>query len=124
MHFKNPLLGYKNEMNKGKADSAHYYTQILSKEVILENYKQFETYDLTFSHSNFPKFGPSSSVVFIMEFVPLTLITHAYEDDFYYIIVQMCGIIGGILTVAGIIDSMWNQSVVHVMKKYNMGKLS
>ena len=36
----------------------------------------------------------------------------------------MCAIIGGILTVAGIVDSIVNKSVVHVMKKFEMGKLN
>ena len=33
-------------------------------------------------------------------------------------IVQLCAIIGGIFTVAGIIDSLINQSMVVMMKKY------
>jgi len=59
-----------------------------------------------------------------IKFVPLVLNTNYYTEDWFFIVVQMCAIIGGILTIAGILDSVLNKSVVHVMKKYNMGKLS
>lgn len=59
-----------------------------------------------------------------IDFIPLVLNSNYYTEELFYFVVQMCAIVGGILTVAGIVDSVLNKSVVHVMKKYNMGKLS
>ena len=65
------------------------------------------------------------------EFAPIRVtfheviaLTQFYNEEYYMFAVQLCAIIGGIMTVAGVIDSMINQSMVAMSKKQSMGKLS
>jgi Endoplasmic reticulum vesicle transporter. len=46
------------------------------------------------------------------------------KESFFRFLVQICAIIGGIFTVAGIIDALIHKSVVAILKKAQMGKLS
>jgi len=46
------------------------------------------------------------------------------KETFFRFLVQICAIIGGIFTIAGIIDAVVHKSVVKIMKKANMGKLT
>jgi len=45
------------------------------------------------------------------------------KESFFHFLVQICAIIGGIFTVAGIIDLVIHRSVAHILKKAEMGKL-
>ena len=73
------------------------------------------TYDYTFTHANFGSFGVDVDVQMKIDFIPLVLNSNYYNEELFYFVVQMCAIVGGILTVAGIVDSVLNKSVVHVM---------
>jgi len=47
-----------------------------------------------------------------------------YKENVYHFLIQLCAIIGGIFTVTGIIDALVHESVSHLLKKANMGKLT
>ena len=46
------------------------------------------------------------------------------KNNFFHFLVQICAIIGGVFTVAGIIDSIVHRSVKTLLKKAEMGKLN
>lgn len=47
-----------------------------------------------------------------------------YRENFLHFLVQICAIVGGVFTVAGIIDGMIHKSVITILKKHSQGKLN
>jgi len=45
------------------------------------------------------------------------------QEAFLHFLVQLCAILGGVFTVAGIIDGIFHKSIVALLKKAEMGKL-
>ena len=45
------------------------------------------------------------------------------QEPFLHFIVQLCAILGGVFTVAGIIDGIFHKSIMTLLKKAEMGKL-
>jgi len=57
------------------------------------------------------------------DFSPVTVrYTEARESTSHFL-VQICAVIGGIFTVAGLFDSVLHKSIVHLAKKAQIGKL-
>jgi hypothetical protein len=55
---------------------------------------------------------------------PVTVRFSQYRENFLHFLVQVCAIVGGVFTVAGIIDGMIHKSVVSILRKHQAGKLS
>ncbi|CAK74245.1 unnamed protein product (macronuclear) [Paramecium tetraurelia] len=55
---------------------------------------------------------------------PVTVKFLQYRESFLHFLVQICAILGGVFTIASIVDGMIHKSVVALLKKYEMGKLS
>jgi hypothetical protein len=55
---------------------------------------------------------------------PVTVKFTMRKESFFRFLVQICAIIGGIFTVAGIIDAVIHKSMVAILKKAELGKLS
>ncbi|KAL4479478.1 hypothetical protein ABPG72_011800 [Tetrahymena utriculariae] len=64
------------------------------------------------------------AVFFRYDLSPVTVQFSQTTESFLHFLVQVCAIIGGVFTVAGIIDSLVHRSVVHILKKAEIGKLS
>jgi hypothetical protein len=60
-------------------------------------------------------------VYFRYDLSPVTVKFSLEREGFFHFIVQICAIIGGVFTVAGIIDSVVHKSVVAILKKHEMG---
>lgn len=55
---------------------------------------------------------------------PVTVKFKLESETFASYLISICGIVGGIFTVAGIIDAMIHKSVMTILKKAEQGKLS
>ena len=55
---------------------------------------------------------------------PITVRYWQYKENIFHLLIQICAIIGGIFTVTGIIDALVHKSVVALLKKAEMGKLT
>jgi hypothetical protein len=55
---------------------------------------------------------------------PITVKYFQYKENFLHFLTQICAIIGGIFAVTGIIDALVHKSVVSILKKASMGKLT
>eukprot|EP01017_Pseudomicrothorax_dubius_P000503 TRINITY_DN0_c1974_g1_i2.p1 TRINITY_DN0_c1974_g1~~TRINITY_DN0_c1974_g1_i2.p1 ORF type:complete len:107 (-),score=29.17 TRINITY_DN0_c1974_g1_i2:55-375(-) len=64
------------------------------------------------------------AVYFRYDMSPITVKFAQKRESFFHFLVQICAIIGGIFTVAGIIDSIIHKSVATLLKKAQEGKLS
>jgi len=63
------------------------------------------------------------ALYFRYDLSPVTVKYTHHKESFFRFLVQICAIIGGIFTVAGIIDALVHKSVVNIMKKASIGKL-
>jgi len=54
---------------------------------------------------------------------PVTVKFTEFSGSIFHFVVQVCAIIGGVFTVAGIIDSIVHKSVTALLKKAELGKL-
>jgi len=64
------------------------------------------------------------ALYFRYDLSPVTVKYTQRKESFFRFLVQICAIIGGIFTVAGIIDALVHKSVVAILKKAQIGKLS
>lgn len=63
-------------------------------------------------------------IFFIYEFAPMMVKYSEQRKSFTHFLTSVCAIVGGIFTVAGIIDSMIYHSVRAIQKKIELGKAS
>lgn len=61
--------------------------------------------------------------MFNFEFSPITENIHQNKQSIISFIINICAIIGGVYTIAGIVDSMIHKSVSFVFKN-SIGKLA
>jgi len=64
------------------------------------------------------------AIYFRYDLSPVFVTITQENKSFLHFLVQVCAIIGGVFTVAGIIDSVLHKSVQTILKKAEMGKLS
>jgi hypothetical protein len=55
---------------------------------------------------------------------PITVKYWQYKDNILHFVIQICAILGGIFSVTGIIDALIHKSVLAILRKANMGKLT
>ena len=54
---------------------------------------------------------------------PVTVKFSRERGSIFHFLVQVCAIIGGVFTIAGIIDSIIHRSVSNIIKKAEFGKM-
>ncbi len=64
------------------------------------------------------------SVYFFYELSPIMVRVTERRKPFLHFITQLCAILGGIFTVAGLVDRFVYASLQHVQKKIELGKFS
>eukprot|EP00933_Yihiella_yeosuensis_P036654 TRINITY_DN3040_c0_g1_i1.p1 TRINITY_DN3040_c0_g1~~TRINITY_DN3040_c0_g1_i1.p1 ORF type:complete len:365 (-),score=42.67 TRINITY_DN3040_c0_g1_i1:392-1486(-) len=57
------------------------------------------------------------------DFSPVTVQYKETKESISHFLVQVCAVIGGLFTVAGLFDSVLHKSIVHLAKKAQIGKL-
>jgi len=57
------------------------------------------------------------------DFSPVTVRYQEKQESLSHFLVQVCAVVGGVFTVAGILDSVLHKSIVHLAKKAQLGKL-
>ncbi|KAM3127184.1 hypothetical protein pb186bvf_020703 [Paramecium bursaria] len=64
------------------------------------------------------------AVYFRYDLSPVTVKFSQYRESFLHFLVQICAIVGGVFTIASVLDGMVHKSVVHILRKMEMGKLN
>ncbi|TNV72109.1 hypothetical protein FGO68_gene1724 [Halteria grandinella] len=83
---------------------------------------RYQVYQLT--QNSFTDYNAQQSVLmFNYELSPITVQYQQTKENFFEFIVYICAIVGGIFTVAGIVDSIIHRSVSSLFKQ-RIGKLS
>ena len=83
------------------------------------NYQVYQLTQNYISDSN----SPQNMLLFSYELSPITVQYQQTKENFFEFLVYICAIVGGVFTVAGIIDAIIHKSVA-VLFKQRIGKLS
>ncbi|CAA7048439.1 unnamed protein product [Microthlaspi erraticum] len=101
-----------------------HYLQIVKTEVVSRRYGQehslIEEHEYT-AHSNVAHGYYYPAAKFHFELSPMQVLISENPKSFSHFITNVCAIIGGVFTVAGILDSIF-QNTVRMVKKIELGK--
>merc|ERR1719229_476577 len=105
-------------------DSAifEYYTKVVPTTYIPLDRPPLHVHQFT-ANSNKILNQQMPSLYFRYDFSPVTVRYKETRETLSHFLVQICAVIGGIFTVAGILDSLLHKSIVHLAKKAQFGKL-
>ncbi|KAK9938405.1 hypothetical protein M0R45_015146 [Rubus argutus] len=126
-----PYLGRSHERLNGRSFINHrdiganvtieHYLQIVKTEVITgRSHKLIEEYEYT-AHSSLIQSINIPVAKFHFELSPMQVLITENEKSFSHFITNVCAIIGGIFTVAGILDSILHNTL-RLVKKVELGK--
>eukprot|EP00828_Plagiopyla_frontata_P033486 TRINITY_DN4348_c0_g1_i3.p1 TRINITY_DN4348_c0_g1~~TRINITY_DN4348_c0_g1_i3.p1 ORF type:complete len:342 (-),score=38.29 TRINITY_DN4348_c0_g1_i3:85-1110(-) len=118
----NPIDGFSTERQIGLFHE--YYLKITPTAYVDLNKKTYQSHQFTSDYHAFPIYDRIVAVWFKFDLSPISVTFSKQERNFLHFLVQICAIIGGIFTVAGIIDSILHRSLILILKKAEMGKLS
>lgn len=132
-HFKDtgivsPLDGVKQVVTERKAansiDSAiyEYYTKVVPTTYIPLERPPLHVYQFT-ANSNKIVNQQMPSLYLRYDFSPVTVRYTEAKESTSHFLVQICAVIGGVFTMAGIFDSLVHKSIVNFAKKAQIGKL-
>ncbi|KAK6154408.1 hypothetical protein DH2020_008656 [Rehmannia glutinosa] len=97
-----------------------HYLQVVKTEVMTRSYKLVEEYEYT-AHSSLVHSLHIPAAKFHFELSPMQVLITENSKSFSHFITNLCAIIGGVFTVAGILDSILHNTV-RLMKKVELGK--
>ncbi|EOA40266.1 hypothetical protein CARUB_v10008994mg [Capsella rubella] len=129
-----PYLGQSHDRLNGKSFinqrqldanvTIEHYLQIVKTEVISRRFGRehslIEEYEYT-AHSNVAHSYHYPEAKFHFELSPMQVLISENPKSFSHFITNVCAIIGGVFTVAGILDSIF-QNTVRLVKKIELGK--
>ncbi|XP_062018188.1 protein disulfide-isomerase 5-3-like [Rosa rugosa] len=126
-----PYLGRSHERLNGRSFINHrdiganvtieHYLQIVKTEVITgRSHKLIEEYEYT-AHSSLIESLNIPVAKFHFELSPMQVLVTENEKSFSHFITNVCAIIGGVFTVAGILDSILHNTL-RLVKKIELGK--
>eukprot|EP00747_Dinoflagellata_sp_TGD_P163851 gnl/TRDRNA2_/TRDRNA2_183008_c0_seq1.p1 gnl/TRDRNA2_/TRDRNA2_183008_c0~~gnl/TRDRNA2_/TRDRNA2_183008_c0_seq1.p1 ORF type:complete len:371 (+),score=84.83 gnl/TRDRNA2_/TRDRNA2_183008_c0_seq1:112-1224(+) len=105
-------------------DSAiyEYYTKVVPTTYISLDKPPVNVYQFT-ANSNKIVNQQMPSLYLRYDFSPVTVRYKETRESFSHFLVQVCAVIGGVFTVAGLVDSALHKSIVYAAKKAQLGKL-
>ncbi|KAI4333822.1 hypothetical protein L6164_018583 [Bauhinia variegata] len=110
-----------NDRDLGANVTIEHYLQIVKTEVITrKDYKLVEEYEYT-AHSSLAQSLHIPVAKFHLELSPMQVLITENQKSFSHFITNVCAIIGGVFTVAGILDSILHNTV-RMMRKVELGK--
>ncbi|KAB5534787.1 hypothetical protein DKX38_017873 [Salix brachista] len=113
-----------NHRDVGANVTIEHYLQVVKTEVITRRssseHKLIEEYEYT-AHSSLSQTVYMPTAKFHFELSPMQVLITENPKSFWHFITNVCAIIGGVFTVAGILDSILHNTV-RMMKKVELGK--
>lgn len=123
-----PLDGVSQVVTEKKTgsyiDSAifEYYTKVVPTTYIPLEGNPLHVHQFT-ANSNKIQNQQMPSFYLRYDFSPVTVRYKETRESFPHFLVQICAVVGGIFTVAGLLDSVLHKSIVELAKKAQLGKL-
>lgn len=125
-----PYIGVSHDKLNGQAyltdpeDRANvtveHYLQVVKTEVMRSSHQLIEDYEYT-AHSSLMHALSIPVVKFHFELSPMQVLITENSKSFSHFITNVCAIIGGVFTVAGILDSILHNTL-RLVKKVELGK--
>ncbi|KAI7752488.1 hypothetical protein M8C21_012585 [Ambrosia artemisiifolia] len=125
-----PYLGAGHNRLNGQAYITHpedranvtieHYLQVVKTEVIGLSHQLIENYEYT-AHTSLVHSHSIPAAKFHLEFSPMQVLVTENTKPFSHFITNLCAIIGGVFTVAGIVDSIL-YNTYKLAKKVELGK--
>ncbi|GMH05719.1 hypothetical protein Nepgr_007559 [Nepenthes gracilis] len=126
-----PYLGASHDKLNGRAYitqhealdanvTIEHYLQIVKTEVVSGKHTLVEEYEYT-AHSSLAHSLDIPAAKFHFELSPMQVLVTENSKSFWHFITNVCAIIGGVFTVAGIMDSVLHNTM-RIMKKIELGK--
>jgi len=108
----------------GNVNSAifEYYTKVVPTTYVPLNRPPVHVYQFT-ANSNKIANQQMPSLYFRYDFAPVTVRYKETSQSFSHFLVQVCAVIGGVFTIAGLVDALLHRSIVELAKKAQIGKL-
>ncbi|CAJ1451289.1 unnamed protein product [Effrenium voratum] len=124
IHEKSPPSKDHGWSYAGSLDSAiyEYYTKVVPTTYVPLDRAPLNVYQFT-ANSNKIVNQQMPSLYLRYDFSPVTVRYVETKESFSHFLVQICAVVGGIFTVAGIFDAALHKSIVHLAKKAQIGKL-
>ncbi|KAL6538401.1 Protein disulfide-isomerase 5-4 [Orobanche gracilis] len=97
-----------------------HYLQVVKSEVMTRSHKLVEEYEYT-AHSSLAHSIHIPVAKFHFELSPMQVLITENSKSFSHFITNVCAIIGGVFTVAGILDSILHHTL-KLMRKVELGK--
>ncbi|RID71877.1 hypothetical protein BRARA_C03795 [Brassica rapa] len=123
-HDKLDEKAFINQHEFGANVTIEHYLQIVKTEVITRRYGQehslIEEHEYT-AHSSITQTYYLPVAKFHFELSPMQILITENPKSFSHFITNLCAIIGGVFTVAGIIDSVLHNTI-RLIKKVELGK--
>ncbi|CAI9088478.1 OLC1v1022814C2 [Oldenlandia corymbosa var. corymbosa] len=117
------LSGHSFISNPSDSDAnvtIEHFIQVVKTEVMTRSYKIAEEYEYT-AHSSLAHSVYLPVAKFHFELSPMQVLITENSKSFTHFITNVCAIIGGIFTVAGILDGILHNTM-RMMKKVELGK--
>lgn len=99
-----------------------YFTKVVPTTYIPLSGNPFHVYQFT-ANTNRIINQQMPSVYLRYDLSPVTMKYTETREAFSHFLVQICAVIGGVFTVAGLLDAVIHKSIVHLAKKAQLGKL-
>ncbi|XP_073281308.1 protein disulfide isomerase-like 5-4 [Primulina huaijiensis] len=116
----NGLSYISNPSDSNANVTIEHYIQVVKSEVMTRSYKLVEEYEYT-AHSSLAHSLDIPVAKFHYEPSPMQVLITEDSKSFSHFITNVCAIIGGVFTVAGILDSILHNTF-KLMKKVELGK--
>ncbi|KAE9592968.1 hypothetical protein Lal_00029012 [Lupinus albus] len=127
-----PHLGSSHDRLKGRSFintrdlegniTIEHYIQVVKTEVTTKTgYRLVEEYEYT-AHSSVAHSVDIPVAKFHLELSPMQVSITENQKSFSHFITNVCAIIGGVFTVAGILDSILHNTIKVIKKKVELGK--
>ncbi|BAT89920.1 Protein disulfide-isomerase [Vigna angularis] len=112
---------FSNTRDFGANVTIEHYIQIVKTEVVnRKGHRLIEEYEYT-AHSSVAHSVDIPVAKFHLELSPMQVLITENQRSFSHFITNVCAIIGGVFTVAGILDSILHNTI-RMMKKVELGK--
>lgn len=99
-----------------------YYTKVVPTIYVPLDRDPLHVYQFT-ANSNKISSQHTPSIYLRYDFSPVSVRYTETREGMSHFLVQLCAVIGGIFTIAGLFDSLLHRSIVHIARKAQVGKL-
>lgn len=105
-----------------KSKTYEYYIKVVPTTYFNLRGAEYHVHQFTANGNEYPAEG-LPAVYFRYDLSPVTVKFTQVRDSFFHFLVQVCAIVGGIYTVAGLVDNLIHTSVSKLLRKTREGKV-